>query len=352
MSALINKIPQIEKCTFTLRMEEHVMADRKKDHIDLAFRADMQSICTDSRFYYEPALAGHQPDLDLSLSFLGKQLHAPLWVSSMTGGTTLALTINQRLATACRTFGLGMGLGSCRPLLENHDRLADFDVRDWIGPDLPLYANLGIAQLETLLDDNRSEEITSLIQLLRADGLIIHINPLQEWLQPEGDQIKHPPVETISRLLGNFKYPVIVKEVGQGFGPESIRTLLKMPLAAIELAAYGGTNFAKLELLRSEEDKQQLFHSVARLGHTVDEMIEWINHCPDETVQCKQIILSGGVRDFLDGFYYMNRIKLPSLYGQASRFLKYATISQEALDAYIVSQIQGLRLARTFLRVR
>lgn len=339
-----------ERCTFVLYMEDKLMADRKKDHIDLAFRADMQEFQTDSRFYYEPVLAGHSPDLDLSTPFLGKMLRAPLWVSSMTGGTALALTINHRLATACRTFGLGMGLGSCRPLLESQERLADFDVRDIIGPDLPLYANLGIAQLETLLDENRSEDIISLIQLLRADGLIIHVNPLQEWLQPEGDHIRYPPVETIQRSLKLFSFPIIVKEVGQGFGPESLKALLKLPLEAIELAAYGGTNFAKLELLRSEDEKQQLFHPIARLGHTVDEMIEWINQ--GEQIQCRNIIVSGGVRDFLDGYYYMNKVQLPSVYGQASRFLKYATISQEALDAYIMSQIQGLRLARTFLRIR
>src|SRR4029453_6119933 len=116
--------------------------------------ADMANKETDSRFRYEPMLSSHpSQDLDLSISFLGKILKAPLWVSSMTGGTELALTINHRLAASCAKYGLGMGLGSCRPLLDNLNRIKDFDVRNIIGPDLPLFANLGIAQVE-----QRSEE--------------------------------------------------------------------------------------------------------------------------------------------------------------------------------------------------
>src|SRR5690606_23371368 len=117
--------------------------DRKQDHIDLAFQADMAHRGADTRFWYEPMLAGHPPDdLDLSLSFLGKTLKAPLWVSSMTGGTEKAHMINRRLATACARYGLGMGLGSCRPLLDSLDRLQDFDVRGLLGPHLPLFINL------------------------------------------------------------------------------------------------------------------------------------------------------------------------------------------------------------------
>src|SRR6187551_1682096 len=139
-------------------------SDRKQDHIDLAFRADMANKGLDDRFYYEPVLSGHpQPKLDVSTEFLGIKLGAPLWVSSMTGGTEKAYQINRRLATACARFGLGMGLGSCRPLLDNLERLQDFDVRGIIGPELPLYANLGIAQVENLLDQGKAEDIQILL---------------------------------------------------------------------------------------------------------------------------------------------------------------------------------------------
>ncbi len=340
-------------------MEERIgeaLSSRKQDHIDLAFKADMANKGPDDRFYYEPMLTGHPAEeLDLSITFLGKKLKAPLWVSSMTGGTEMALTINRRLAQSCARFGLGMGLGSCRPLLDNLKRLPDFDLRDIIGPDLPFYANIGIAQVEELLDQNRGEEIQLLLNRLRADGLIIHINPLQEWLQPEGDHILHPPLETINRLLDQFSFPVIVKEVGQGMGPESIAAIIKMPLAAFELAAHGGTNFSKLELLRSSVQHREVFDAVTRLGHNVGEMILRLNELainPAAAIQCKQFIISGGIRDFLDGYYWMKKLTLPSIYGQASGFLKYAAESQEALDGFVSSQIRGLQLAQAYLKVK
>jgi isopentenyl-diphosphate delta-isomerase len=330
--------------------------DRKKDHIEMAIRSDMANKGQDDRFYYEPMLAGHpQEDIDISISFLGKSLNAPIWVSSMTGGTEMAFQINRRLANSCAKYGLGMGLGSCRPLLDSLDRLKDFDVRDIIGPELLLYANLGIAQVESLLDENREDDISVILDRLQADGLIIHINPLQEWLQSEGDFLKSPPIETLSRLLERFSFPVIVKEVGQGMGPESIAAILKLPIKAFELAAHGGTNFSKLELMRSSGMQQEVFDPVSKVGHAVGEMVSWINQMIDDNnddLLCREFIISGGVRDFLDGYYWMNKLHASAVYGQASGFLKYASVSQEALDAYVESQIRGLQLARTYLKVK
>lgn len=331
-------------------------SSRKQDHIELAFAADMANHGPDDRFYYEPMLAAHpSPDTDISISFLGKKLNAPLWVSSMTGGTEMALDINRRLATSAARFGLGMGLGSCRPLLDNLNRLRDFDIRDIIGPDLPLYANLGIAQIEHLLDKGREDDIISLIGRLQADGLIIHVNPLQEWLQPEGDQIQKPPIETLQRLLSVVSFPIIIKEVGQGMGIDSIAAVLKLPVAAFELAAHGGTNFSKLELLRSNDHQRERFESLTHIGHGIAEMVSWINTLmlvKPEEIKCRQIIVSGGVKDFLDGYYWMKKLNLPSVYGQASAFLRYAKESQETLDEFILQQIRGLQLAKSYLKVK
>jgi isopentenyl-diphosphate delta-isomerase len=330
-------------------------ADRKQDHIDLAFESDMGNKGPDNRFMYEPMLSAHpSSDLDLSITFLGKTLNAPLWVSSMTGGTEQALTINRRLAESCARFGLGMGLGSCRPLLQNLDRIQDFDVRNIIGTELPLFANLGIAQVETLLNENRSDQIEELVNRLRADGLIVHVNPMQEWLQPEGDRFQKPPIETIQQLLNEVNFPVIVKEVGQGMGPESLSALFRLPITAIELAAHGGTNFSKLELLRSNNNHQESYVDVAQIGHGLEEMITWINQLTIDAgsdLEC-QIIISGGIKNFLDGYYWMKKLNLPSIYGQASAFLKYAMESQEALDEFIIGQIKGLQLAHAYLKLK
>ncbi|MEL6277031.1 MAG: isopentenyl-diphosphate delta-isomerase, partial [Bacteroidota bacterium] len=291
-------------------------ASRKLDHIELAFRSQVNSGELDARFYYEPMLAAHPESGSLPITpFLGKELRAPIWVSSMTGGTEKALVINQNLARACAEFGLGMGLGSCRSLLYADDRRCDFDMRPLIGPNQPLFANLGLAQVEILLADNEVFRIDRLIEMLDVDGLIVHVNPFQEWLQPEGDRFQHPPIDTLASLLTAYPdLPIIVKEVGQGMGSASLRALFQLPLAAIDTAASGGTNFSKLELLRGNLAAQEAYLPLAAIGHSAEQMTDFINEIlvdPSADIQCRQLIISGGVRNFLDGYYLTERVQLP-----------------------------------------
>ena len=331
-------------------------AERKADHISLAFAAQTSSDSLDTRFTYEPLLAAHpRPGCLAPIPFAGRTLSAPLWVSSMTGGTERARLINDNLARACREFGLGMGLGSCRPLLYSDERLGDFAMRDKIGPDLPLYANLGIAQLETLFARGEQWRVAKLVEVLRADGLIVHVNPFQEWLQPEGDRFAERPIDTLRAVLDELDCPVIVKEVGQGFGPASFAELLQLPLAAIEFAAGGGTNFSKLELLRSDPVRQGIYRALEHIGHSALEMVGFVNDAVaalGDRVQCRQVIISGGVRDFLDGYYLREKCVLPSVYGQASGFLRHATGDYAELQAFVDTQVRGLELAHAYLKVR
>ncbi len=338
------------------KLEDPTAESRKRDHIELAFQSQIEARQLDKRFYYEPLLSPHPESKSASIiNFLGKDLKVPIWVSSMTGGTEIARTINQNLARACKEFGMGMGLGSCRSLLKSDEMLPDFDIRDSIGPDLPLFANLGIAQLEALIDDGETYLIDQLISKLRADGLIIHVNPLQEWLQPEGDRFKRPPLETIKSTLAKVDFPIIVKEVGQGMGYESLKQLFQLPLAAIDFAANGGTNFSKLELLRSTPLRQNVYEALALVGHSAEEMVGLTNQLMEELgdkMQCKQVIISGGVKNFLDGYYFINKLAVPSIYGQASGFLKHATGTYEDLRDYVNAQIEGLALANAYLKVK
>ncbi|MBI5914822.1 MAG: type 2 isopentenyl-diphosphate Delta-isomerase [Bacteroidetes bacterium] len=343
--------------TTAARQDDPTAAARKRDHIEMAFRSQVERGEVDGRFYYEPLLAAHpQPGSLPPFSFLGKTLRAPLWVSSMTGGTEWAHTINHNLARACREFGMGMGLGSCRSLLFSDDNLEDFAVRRLIGDNLPLYANLGVAQLEQLIDSQALWRVTALHDKLQADGLIIHVNPLQEWLQPEGDRFKKPPLDTISTILEEMpELKIIVKEVGQGMGYESLRALFQLPVQAVDFAASGGTNFAKLELLRSDETSQETFQQLAQVGHTAEEMVHFTNQIEEELgekMRCRQVIISGGIGSFLDGFYLMNKLHLPCVYGQASGFLKHAQGGYEELRKYVEAQVRGLELAGAFLKVK
>jgi isopentenyl-diphosphate delta-isomerase len=336
--------------------EDPTASSRKRDHIELAFRSQVESGTLDQRFYYEPLLSGHPERGSLkSFLFLGKTMRAPVWVSSMTGGTEWANTINHNLARACKEFGMGMGLGSCRPLLYSNDSLPDFDVRKEIGDDLPLFANLGVAQLEELIDRGELYRVRELTDKLQADGLIIHVNPLQEWLQPEGDRFVRSSLQVIEMVLEKADFPIIVKEVGQGMGMGSLRALMQLPLAAIDFAANGGTNFARLEMLRGDEAKATIYEQLAHVGHSAAEMTLMANQLLEELGDkaiCRQFIISGGVRTFLDGYYLTQKLNAPSIYGQASGFLRHARGSYEELQAYVAAQIEGLELANAFLRVR
>ena len=329
-------------------------SQRKQDHIDLAFQSQIGCESIDQRFYYEPMLASHPKGDPPPIQFLGQEMKYPIWVSSMTGGTEKAKKINENLAKACNEFGLGMGLGSCRPLLESNDRLSDFNFRHLIGSQ-PFYANLGVAQIEELIDSNNLNKISELVKTLEADGLIIHVNPLQEWLQTEGDRFKYSPLETIKMVLESTQSPVIVKEVGQGIGRNSLKALLRLPLAAIEFAAHGGTNFSKLELLRNKNPNFQLLEPLAFVGHSAGEMVDMVNALVSELgskVLCNQLIISGGVKHFLDGYYYISKSTMPAVYGQASKFLAHAQGDYEDLYKFINTQVEGLKLSMAYLRVK
>lgn len=328
------------------------MESRKKDHIDLALSAQISKDFLNKKFYYEPALHAHPLTELKEQSFLNKKLQMPVWVSSMTGGTAQAKHINMNLAKVCSEYGMGMGLGSCRPLLEDKTRFNDFNMRPIIGNDLPLVANLGIAQIEQLLEKGEIEKLQIMMDSLHVDGLFVHLNPIQEYLQPEGDQIRFSPIETLERLLAIVDFPVLVKEVGQGMGPKSLEALLNLRIAGIEFGAFGGTSFAQMELLRSDEIKQKLLSPLATIGHTAEEMVGFLNMLPSEIMNNKNIIISGGISNWLEGYYLMKKLNYPAIFGQASAFLKFAKDDYKSLNAYVLNLKKGLLLAHSYLTVR
>jgi isopentenyl-diphosphate delta-isomerase len=271
----------------------------------------------------------------------------------MTGGAGIARHINTNLAMAANEFGLGMGLGSCRILLDSEKHLPDFDMRSVIGHEQPFWANLGIAQLEQMVEKGNLSEVTDMINLLRCDGLIIHVNPLQEWFQPEGDRLKHPPLDIIKEVVNFLDFPVIVKEVGQGMGRQSLKAIMELPLAAIEFAAFGGTNFARVEMMRRPTTEHELFEPMVFVGQTAEDMLSDVKHLLDDGVDNKvqMLIISGGIRNYLDGYYFIKSSPLPSVYGMASGFLKHARENYSSLRSWATSHIDGLLMAHAYLRL-
>lgn len=330
---------------------------RKRDHIELTQKAQTLKSVVDSRFYYEPILSAHpNSQTDLSTHFLNKKMSAPFWISSMTGGVGEARHINQNLARVCREFSLGMGLGSCRSLLESDLYFEDFNLRPILGPELPFFANLGIAQVETLVHSNDTKKIFDLINRLETDGLVVHVNPLQEWFQPEGDKFQFSPIDSIERLCKVFEgsnKKIIVKEVGQGMGPKSLKALLDLPISAIELASFGGTNFSKLELLRSKGAEAKDIESLSRVGHTSLEMISFLNNLLKAKPSYieKHIIISGGIDNFLDGYFLQEQLNFTSVIGMAKSFLSRSE-NYEELKVFTQAQIEGLKMAQTYLHVK
>jgi isopentenyl-diphosphate Delta-isomerase len=335
------------------------MGQRKCDHIDMAFNAKVSLADRDQRFIYEPLLAAH-PDNDLvniKCNFLGKSLDAPLWVSSMTGGTSQAAKINYRLANMCAKHKIGMGLGSIRPLLTDNNRFQDFNLRPILGDNIPFYANLGIAQLDQLLKAKTLNKLTDLLYNLNVDGLIIHINPLQEFLQPEGDRFLRPAIDTIEDYLSNSFGKTIVKEVGQGMGPKSLESLMNLSIDGIELAGLGGTNFSKLELMRGPEIVKEVMQGFVFVGHSAEEMIRHINYIRqaaslDSTQKGIEVIISGGIKSLLDGFFLLEKCHANSVIGMASQFLKYAIEGQDELDEFTKTTKKALSLSKMMLNLK
>lgn len=344
-------------------MSEQIQIEERKDHhLDLAAKGQLTHESAQKwGLEYEPLINGHlgpmKKGLALDRHFLNKKMATPLWVSSMTGGGSKALEINQLLAKNCHKFSLGMGLGSCRPLLVDFKKhFADFNLRPLIGHELPLAANFGLAQVEELLQQKKSQALFEVVEKLSADALIIHINPLQEALQPEGDRFLRPALESIQELVEICPYPLIIKEVGQGMGWRSLRGLMQLPLAAIEFGALGGTNFAKIELMRSKLAQDQYLMPLAKVGHNAAEMVskavELMTKLGPKAL-CKSFIVSGGVSSFVEAHAHMLKLYQGGasnvLYGQAFAFLEKAQLGQKELESFVMAQIKGLDLCGRFL---
>src|SRR3954470_6617416 len=216
--------------------------DRKADHLALAagdgVLHEHGSGLAAVRLRHRALPGRDLGDVALGAALLGRDLQAPLLVSAMTGGTAEAVALNDRLARAATRHGVAMSLGSARPLLEDGSLLRSY--RPAHRPPL-LLANLGVVGLEP-------EQAARAVALLEADALSLHLNPLQEAVQPEGDPSFADARDRIAAVVAALApVPVVVKEVGFGLDAEDVRQLAGTGVAAIDVAGAGGTNWALVE---------------------------------------------------------------------------------------------------------
>lgn len=312
--------------------------NRKSAHIKLVKKGQVNIDELDNRFNYEPLLSSYRSDY--KYNFLDKEIGGPIFLSSITGGTKKSKIINKNISEASKELKLPMGLGSIRPLLDNPGDDSYFT-------GYMTFGNIGIAQL------NRVKEINRVIETLSLEGLIIHINPLQEWCQPGGDLYKEAPIETLKKYISEISGKVIIKEVGCGFGPKSLKELLKLPIDVIDLSGFGGTSFTKIELLRSQKKFREFYNPLIGLGESNEDMIENLNKLSEQGLgRDKTIIVSGGINNFLDGYYYLSKLRFNAIYAYAGNILKHAKISSSNLIDFLNMDIEGYNLSRSYLTIR
>lgn len=313
---------------------------RKKDHIDICLTREVQSGLRNSfddlRLVHCALPELSLADIDTRTTFFNHALEVPLMISSMTGGTDEGKKINRNLARAAQYIGCAMGLGSMRVALEEPKSMDSFQVRD-IAPDVLLFANVGIVQLNYGLS---VDDCVRLVADAEADGLILHLNPLQEALQPEGDTNFRGLLPKLEQLCSTLDRPVIAKEVGWGISTSVANNLLECGISAIDVAGAGGTSWSEVEKHRtSQPEKAEIASSFKEWGLTAVEAITSIRKAHPDI----PLIASGGLRNGID---LVKSIALgANLGGLARKLLSSAVISSDEVIKLLSRIIAEMRIA-------
>lgn len=297
---------------------------RKADHIKINLEQDVRSALSSGlekyRFIHEALPELDLERIDTSLDLFGKKMNSPILVSSMTGGTETAKTINLRLAEAAQDCGIAMGVGSQRAAIEHPEQAATFKVRS-VAPDILLFANLGAVQFNY---GYGVDQCRKAVDMIEADALILHLNPLQEAVQDAGDTNFSGLAAQIEEVCKKVGVPVIAKEVGWGMSKRSAKLLSNCGVAVIDVAGAGGTSWSQVEMHRApDEFTRQLAATFVGWGiPTAESILNVKQAAPDMT-----IFASGGIKDGLD---IAKCCALgATLGGMAGQFLKAAAISNE-----------------------
>lgn len=315
--------------------------DRKADHIriNLEESVSFPRLTTgleNYRFLHNALPEIDFNEVDASVTLFGKKLSAPLLISSMTGGTELAMRINRNLAIVAQQNNIALGIGSQRAGLKNPDVAYTYHVRD-VAPDILLFGNLGVVQFNY---GYGVDECQRAVDMIQADALILHFNVLQEAVQPEGDTNFAGLLAKIEAVCKALPVPVIAKEVGWGFSEANARDLANAGIAAIDVAGSGGTSWSEVEYYRAPTSYHaNIAAAFADWGIPTAEAIQYaVAGAP-----ALPVIASGGLRDGID---VAKSIALGAIMGgMAGPFLKAADRSVEDADQFARELIAQIRIS-------
>ncbi len=270
---------------------------RKKDHVELTLTGNVEyEVATgfeQYRFVHNPLPEVNLDDVSTEAKLLGRTFSFPLFISSMTGGYTEAGRVNTIIAGFCEEYNLPFGVGSQRVMLEDPDTADSFTVVRKEAPNAFIASNIGGAQL---IGGMSNEQMNFMIDSIEADAVIVHLNPLQELMQPEGDRNFKGIIAGIGKLVKDSPVPVIVKETGAGISGSAAKKLLDTGVSVIDISGAGGTSWAKIENSRtSNSSPQRVFDNWGNL--TVECLVE------NEKLKEKydfELIASGGIKSSFD----------------------------------------------------
>ena len=332
-------LPDADDETMVNRQQSN--STRKEEHLSINLGGDVQSedVATGLESYYFLHHALPEIDaaaIDLSVTLFGKKLAAPLIISPMTGGIEAARQVNRNLAQAAQAMGIAMGVGSQRCAIEDPEQAITYRVRD-VAPDILLFANLGAVQLNY---GYGVAECRKAVEMIQADALMLHLNPLHEALQPDGNTNFVDLLVKIERVCRELSVPVVVKEVGCGISQSTAQRLAAAGVSGIDTAGAGGTSWSEVERRRARSGVTG--NVAAAFRHwgilTAESILMVQQGAPDIT-----LIASGGLRTGIDA---AKAIALGAdAAGIAAPLLKAAAISAVAAAQAIEEMVEELRIA-------
>jgi isopentenyl-diphosphate delta-isomerase len=299
---------------------------RKSEHLRIALEYDVDSLLTTGleniHLTHEALPEVNLSEVDTKLHLFDKVLNLPLLISSLTGGNDDSELINRRLAIVAQETGIALSVGSQRIAIEDPSLIKSFQLRS-VAPDILLFSNLGAIQL---MQGYSIDECKAAVDMLNADALVLHLNPLQEALQDNGDHNFQGLVRRIEQVCKNLSVPVIVKEVGWGISSRTVGLLKDIGVAAIDVAGAGGTSWSQVESHRLKDPLMaQTARNFRNWGiNTVDSIRNVTRIAPEMLV-----FASGGLRNGID---IVKCLCLGAkLGGMANNFLKAATEGEDIL---------------------